>query len=140
MAPPPIQYGGAAVDLSPRLFKSKTVAGSPALAAETVIASFTITDEVAIMEAMVLFGWAAFTVGASGTAVTLKLRQTDTSGTTVASTGAVTYTAGNLGSLDIHGFDTSPLSAAGVYVLTMTVAAGGAVSTVSAVSLVGLAI
>jgi hypothetical protein len=92
------------------------------------------------MEAIVLLGWAAYTVGASGTAVTLKLRQTDTSGTTIATTGATSATAGNLYSLDIHGFDTSPLTAGGIYVLTMTVTAGGAASTVSAVSLIGLAI
>lgn len=135
MSPQPIQYGGAAIDLSPRLFSSSAVVASPALAAETIVCSVTLDQDIAVMEGVVLFGFGAFTVGTAGVSVVLRIRATDVSGTVVASTGAVTYTAADLGSLFVHGI-ASPGAAAGQkYVLTAQVASGGAESTFSAVRL-----
>lgn len=135
MPPPAIRFDGAATDLSSRYYHSVTVAASPAAASETTIATLTVSGNVAVQKAIYLAGWCAYTVGTSGTAVTLKLRQTDTSGTTLATTGALTKTAASLYADDINGLDTAGVLPGQVYVLTMTVTNGAAASTVSAVFL-----
>ena len=127
-----ISFNARFVDLSPRFIVSTTVAASPALAAETVIANVTIPGNLAIMMGVVLTGWAPYTVGTSGTAVTLRIRQTGLAGTVVGTTGAMTKTATNLYADDVNGVDTAP-SGAQVYALTMQVTGGAAASTVSAV-------
>lgn len=136
---PPIQIGANVVDLSQRFGQSKTVAGSPALAAETIICSLTIPAGLTLASGVWVGGWAAYTVGTSGTAVTLRIRQTGVAGTLVVSTGALTKTAAQLFADDVQGFDAAAVDG-GVYVLTMQVTAGAAVSTVSAVQLLAWAI
>ena len=140
MPTPPITASAIGLDLSPRYKTSVTVAASPAAAAETVIATLTITEQLAVNLGVELTGWAAWTVGTNGVSVNLKLRQTGTSGTTIAATGATTATAANLGSGIVQGIDTGPTLPGQVYVLTMTVASGSAASTVSAVYLRALVI
>lgn len=129
---------GAAVDLSPRLFRSATVAASPALAAETIIASVTCDGDVSVGAGVIVSGFAAFTIGASGVSANLRLRKTDVAGTVLKASGAVTIAAASLGSGSIQGFDSSPTLPNQVYVLTMIVASGAAPSTVSAVELTAL--
>jgi hypothetical protein len=136
----PLRLNAGGIDLTPRVQHTATVAASPATNAETTIASLTISGNLATGLGVLLVGFAAFTVGTSGVSVNLKLRQTDTSGTTIKATGAITYTAADLGSLTIVGLDASPTLPGQVYVLTMTVASGAAASTVSAVSLVALVV
>jgi len=136
----PIHLSAQGIDLSGRVVRSSTVVASPALAAETTIATVTVSDNLALGLGVVLFGFAAFTVGTSGVSVNLKLRQTNTSGSTVKATGAVTYTAADLGSASLLGVDTAAVLPGQVYVLTMTVASGGAESTVSAVTLLAIAV
>lgn len=136
----PIRISAAGIDLAGRVRRTNTVAASPALAAETVIATVTFEPLVPVGLGVLVMGFAAFTVGASGVSVNLKLRQTGTSGTTIKATGALTYTAADLGSGSVIGIDTSPSLPNQVYVLTMTVASGAAESTVSAVELVAIAI
>lgn len=132
MAPDPINISGRGLDLSPRVVVSATVAASPAAGTETTICTVTIPANLAIQTGVILNGWAAYTVGTSGTAATLKIRQTNTSGTTVASTGALSnHAAGVLAADDVNGLDTAP-SGAQVYVLTLLIASGAATSTVSA--------
>src|SRR5206468_8525950 len=126
--------------LGARVFQSATVVASPAAATETIIASVTLANDLAIGSGVLLLGYAAFTAGTSGTGATLKLRQTDTSGTTVKTSGILPVTAAALYAPGILGFDASPLSNAGVYVMTLTVANGAAASTVSAVTLIAVAI
>lgn len=141
MSVEPISRSGLSVDLSPRFLVSTTVAASPALAAETTIATLTIPSNVAVVTTVILQGYAAFTVGTSGSAVRLRIRQTGTSGTVVADTGAITggISAANLVTLNNGGQDTG--SAAGqVYVLTLQVTAGAAASTVSNVQLLAIAV
>lgn len=135
MSPQPIQQNASHLDLSARFQQTTTVAASPSANAETTIATLTLSDfgDLQVVSGIQLSGWAAFTVGTSGTAVTLKLRETSVSGTTVATTGALTATAANLDAFTVEGFDATP--GVGVYVLTMTVTGGAATSTVSAVSL-----
>lgn len=136
--PQPIQYSGEHVDMSPRFFYSQAVAGSPALAAETIICTLTATGDLAVVKGVCLEGWFSFTVGTSGVSATVKLRQTNTSGTTIATTGALTVTAGNLYSFGIQGIDTAPVLPSQVYVMTLTVGSGAAASTVSAAVLTAM--
>ena len=133
--PAPIQYSGEHIDLSPRFFQSSTVAASPAGATETTICTVTVTGDLSQAFGIVLEGWFSFTVGTSGVSATVKIRRTNTTGTTVATTGALTVTAGNLYAFGIQGIDTGATLPGQVYVLTLTVGSGAAASTVSAANL-----
>lgn len=136
--PQPITSNVVHEDLTGRFATTTTVVASPALAAETIIASLAIPafGDTPILSGVLLQGWAAYTVGTSGTAVQLRIRQTNVAGTVVVATGALTgsqHGAGILSADDIQGFDAAPGVA--TYVLTMQVTAGAAASTVSAVLL-----
>src|SRR4051812_45289718 len=135
--PVSISTTAAEIDLSQRAAATTSVVGSPALAAETIIASVTLNTDEQIVSGIMLRGFAAFTVGTSGSAVTLRLRRTNVAGTVVATTGALTggIAAGNLVAETILGFDTGAALTGQTYVLTLQVTAGGAASTVSAVEL-----
>lgn len=137
---PPIRMAAAGLDLSHRVFNNTTIVASPSGSAETTICSLLIPNAVVVTTAIYVVGWAAYTVGTSGVSVNLKLRQTNTSGTTLAATGATTASAGNLGALSVWGTDTASALPGQVYVLTMTVASGAAASTVSAVSVTAFVI
>jgi hypothetical protein len=128
------------IDLAPRFFQSQAIVASPSAATETTICSLTLTGVPAVTSAIMLFGWAAFTVGTSGTACNLKIRQTNTSGATVAATGATTggITAANLVDMNVQGADTAGVLPGQVYVLTLTVTAGAAASTVSGCQLLAI--
>lgn len=133
--PSPVYESALGLDLSPRVFKSTTVAASPAAGAETTICTLTVTGDLAVMLGVELVAWAAFTVGTNGVSGNLKIRRTDTSGSTIAATGATTQTAANLSQLSAHGFDANLTPNQQVYVATLTVGSGSAESTVSAVYL-----
>src|SRR5439155_9546432 len=135
MATNPIQIGAAGVDLSGRWFENHTVVASPAAAAETIVCSLTLPRGLFINKGVFLSANAAFTVGTSGTAGNLRIRQTDTSGTIIYATGGVTMAAAALVNLSAQGIDQSPALTGQVYVATLTITAGAAASTVSAVSL-----
>ena len=135
MPNPGIAQNAALVDFSGRIAVSTAVVASPAAASETVIANVTIPLAAPRTQGVILSAWATYTVGTSGTAVTLQIRQTGLAGTSIVSTGAMTgsqHGAGIVSQDDVYGVDTAPPSA-GVYALTMTVANGAATSTVSAV-------
>lgn len=140
MAPTPIRLTSDAVNLAQRHKLTTTVAASPTAATETIIASLTVPDDEATFTGVRLDGWAAFTVGGSGVSARLRLRQTNASGTTIADSGAVTVTAGNLVSAPIMGLDTSPVLPGQVYVLTLTVGSAASGSTVSAVCLAAVVV
>lgn len=135
--PLPIRSDVQTTDLSKRIQVYKTVDASPALAAETVIATLTLAGfaDTPVVAGVRVSGWAAFTVGTSGTAVRLRIRQTNVSGTVVADTGALTggVAAAALMAQDVEGFDAGAGVAA--YALTLQVTAGSAASTVSALLL-----
>jgi hypothetical protein len=137
-----INESADAIDLRPRVVVSTAVVASPAAAAETIIAQTAAIGDVAVLQGVLVSGWCAFTVGTSGTAVRLRLRQTNVAGTIVADTGALTagIAAAALVSQDVEGFDAAAVSPTQVYVLTLTVTAGAAVSTVSAVKLSGIVV
>lgn len=130
--PDPIRIAGSAVDLLSRDAVSTTVVASPALAAETIIAQVSIPSGSDLSNPVRVSGWCALTIGASGSALRLRIRETNVAGAAVADTGALTggVAAGNLLSQDVEGLDAAGV---GVYVLTAQVTAGGAASTVSAV-------
>lgn len=136
----PIRYNVKEVDLSARFGQSTVVVASPALAAETIIASLAFGGfgDTSVQAGVDLTGWAAFVVGTSGTTVDLRLRQTNVTGSVVAATDVVNVSAGNKYALTVVGFDPSPGVA--TYVLTMQVANGAAASTVSATELRGVVI
>ena len=138
----PIAETSAGIDLQARVPVSTTVVGSPAAASETIIAQVTLTGDVAVLRGVIIRGFAAFTVGTSGTAVTLRIRQTNVSGTIVGTTGALTggIAGGNLVVENVVGVDASPSNTGQVYVMTLQVTAGAATSTVSAVELDALVV
>ena len=126
------------IDLSGRFFVTTAVVASPAAAGETIIASLTVSANAALTSGVWLAGWAAYTVGTNGTAVQLRLRQTNVAGTVVGNTGALTgsqHGAAILSADDVNGFDAAAVLPGQTYVLTMQVTAGSAVSTVSGVFL-----
>ena len=127
--------GARFIDLSARFVSSTTVVASPSAGTETVIGSVTLPSGLSVNSGVLLFGWAAFTVGTSGVSSNLKIRQTSVSGTTIAASGAATETAGNLDERNVQGFDASPADAQ-IYKLTLLIGSGAAASTVSALSLV----
>lgn len=136
----PIHLSALGIDLSSRVVDTTSITGSPSANAETIIATLTIPNfaNIAVVQKIYLMGWASLTVGTSGTALTFKLRQTDTSGATIATTGALTggVSAGNLLAQDVSGSDAAP--GIGKYVMTLTVTGGAATSTVSAVQLLAV--
>lgn len=134
MSPVPIRQDAASIDLSPRFFSDITVDASPALAAETVIATLTLTGDIALVAGVFLFGWAAYTAGTSGVSGQLRIRRTTVAGSVRADSGAVTNVAAALYCPSIMGFDAGAVLPGQVYVLTLQIASGAAVSTVSAVN------
>lgn len=133
--PEPIRQSVTSIDLSTRFVNTTTVAASPSGSSETVIATLVIPQfgDLAVVSGIELVGWAAFTVGTSGVSANLQIKQTSTSGTAIAATGATTQTAAHLAELTVAGFDSG--AGVGTYVLTLTVGSGGAASTVSEVCL-----
>lgn len=138
--PSPLQQSAAVLDLSPRVFRTATVVASPAAATETIIASVTLNQDIFVTTGVLLLGWAAFTAGTNAVGGQLKLRRTDASGQTVKDSGAVTVVATKLYSPDIVAFDAFQAAPGAIYVLTLTCASGSAETTVSAVSLIALAV
>lgn len=132
--PAPFRIDAAGVNLSSRVFTSTAVTGSPATNAETTVCTVTTSGDIAAALGCVIMFACAFTVGTSGTAVTYKIRQTNTSGATVFTSGAVTQgvSAGTLINESVQAVDVSPVLPGQVYVLTLTVTGGAATSTVSA--------
>jgi hypothetical protein len=137
MPPAPIRYDAANLNLASRFFRTAVVVASPALAAETIIASVATSGDIAAIDSVYVSGWASFTVGTSGTAIRLRLRQTNVAGTVIADSGPLTggIAAAALVAQDIQGNDTAPVLPGQVYVMTLTVTAASAGSAVSAVSL-----
>jgi hypothetical protein len=133
--PDRISLTGNAVDLSRRIQETHTVVGSPATNAETIVASLTITDDLIVARGVFIEASIAYTVGTSGVSGTLKIRQTNTSGSTIATSGAVTIVATNLRNDTIQGVDPSPVLPGQIYVVTLQIGSGAATSTVSAVSM-----
>lgn len=133
--PRPILISSTEIDLSSRFQQTQTVVASPGAGAITTIASLTISSDLVQASGIFLEAFAAYTVGTSGVSGLLQIRQTNTTGAVVASTGALTVVAGNLVAASCQGLDTAAVLPGQVYVVCLTVGSGAAASTVSAVSL-----
>jgi len=78
------------LDMLPRFYTSSTIVGSPALAAETLVAQITgIDGQLSVSVGVFLSAALSFTVGTSGTAIRVRIRQGTTAGagTVIADTG-----------------------------------------------------
>lgn len=140
--PIPIQVDASHIDLSPRVFTSTAVAGSPALAAETIVCSVTLAGDLASTAGVIVMGAVAYTVGTSGASAQYRIRRTGLAGTIVFDSGATTsgITAAGLVNENVQGFDANGFAIGRIYVLTLQVASGAAVSTVSAANLIALVV
>lgn len=141
MAAEAIRMTASNVDMSTRYGQTSTVSASPALAAETIIATLTLPMNAAVITGIQLWAWAAFTVGTSGVSAKLLIRQTNVSGAIVnLGTGLTTVAAGNLVETGCQGVDAAPTLPGQVYVLTLTIGSGAAASAVSACQLAALVV
>jgi hypothetical protein len=132
--PRTIQIDGRQVQLQSVVTATATVVASPTDNTETIIATLTV-PVVDADQTVYFWGWHAVTVGTNGTACTTKIRRTDASGSTRATTGAVTAVAATLREFGIQGSDAPGAVQNQVYVMTLTVTAGSAASTVSSLAL-----
>lgn len=114
-------------------YTSSAIVASPAAAAETIVCSVAGVELPSDTALVVVFGYAAFTVGTNGTACRLRVRRGDVTGTVVADTGALTggVAAAALVEFENQGSEAPGALAQATYVLTLTVTAGSAASTVS---------
>jgi hypothetical protein len=140
-----IQVSGAGVDLSPRFLANNTIVGSPATAAETVVASLgPMTGAVVQGSGVLILAQVAYTVGTSGTQARYRIRQGTTAGagTVIFDSGLTNagITAANLVVENIIGFDTAAVFPNQSYCLTVAVSAASAQSTVSACSMAAIAV
>ena len=135
-----IILAGGHVDLSDRIMANTTVVGSPALAAETAIASVTVKGAVSTALGVIVICKASFTIGTSGVSYQLRTYHGTASGTKLDDSGAVTAVATDLYSTTVVAFDPSPKLPNQVYTTTLTIASGAAASTVSAVTIVAIAV
>lgn len=135
-----VKLDSLAADFTDRLFTDLTVDASPAAAAETIIATVTVSSVPRAEMGVLLFASAAWTVGANGTGSTLKIRRTDASGSTRYSTGILPTAAAVLVNQTAVVFDAIGQVQNQVYVVTLTVTAATATSTVSAVTLAALVV
>lgn len=138
--PQPIQYDAAHISLASRFFHSETVVASPPDATETIICSVSIGGDLAVTQGVYLFGWCALTAGTNAVGATLQIRQTNASGSSKVTTGAVTVVATKLYAPSVFTIDTAPGSSTQVYVMTLTMASGSAESTVSQARLMALVV
>lgn len=140
--PVPFIQSANAIDLSARIVGSTTVVASPADNTETIIASVTVPGGLSYATGVLVVAFAAFTVGTSGTAVNLRIRQTTVAGTVIAATGAVNEgvtAATQLGERVCWGLDAAAADGQ-IYKATLTVTGGAAASAVSAVFLGAFAV
>ncbi len=133
--PRPIQDSVEVTDLSSRFVESHAIAASPTGGTITTICSLTISADLVVSKGIFLEAFAAYTVGTNGISGLLQIRQTNTTGTVIATTGALTVVATNLVSSACQGIDTAGVLPGQVYVVCLTVGSGSATSTVSSVSL-----
>lgn len=135
------------LDFGNRFYTSSAIVGSPATNAETVVCQITgIDGQLSVSKGVALSGVISFTVGTSGTAITVRIRQGTTAGagTVIATSGAITggVAATNLLSQDLQGVDTNATGGTAVastsYHISLQVTGGAATSTVSQTNLIAL--
>ena len=126
----PITLSGAALDLSPRIAQNTTVVASPAGATETIVGSITVPSGITIASGVLVICVFGVTIGTSGVSYRVRVRNTNVTGTVVGDTGVVTAAAASLYQPHVLGFDTAAVAGT-IEKVTLTVASGGATSTVT---------
>lgn len=116
---------------------STAIVASPAAAAETTVAQVTVSSVGSPTSLVELSGWAAFVIGATGTAIRMRIRRGSLTGTVAADSGALTagVAAAALVAQDVEGTDSPGEVESLLYVLTLQVTGGSSASTLSAVKL-----
>lgn len=121
--------------------QTKTIIASPALAAETIVATTGPVNPPVDTALILLFWFAELTIGTSGTALNIRIRRGTALTDTLINVGqARTVAAGNLISLCGQYFDTPGAVAEVQYSLTAQVTAGAAASTFTDVFMMALAL
>jgi hypothetical protein len=135
--PDPITLNAGRMDLTDRIVENHTVSASPALAAITTVSTLTWNPQSSptVVYGAFLSVECALTIGTSGVSALGQIRRGTSTGTVIASTGAVTVVAGNLYSLSTQGVDQVAFAPGQAWVFCLTIASGGAQSTVSSVAL-----
>jgi hypothetical protein len=136
----PYRLVGLAIDMRDRFTIDTSVDASPADATETIIATVTLDEALRADQSVHLLGYAAFTVGTSGTSARLRIRRTNVSGDVKADTDATNATAAQKVERVVVGTDALGAVAGQIYVLTLTVGAASAASTVSNVALLAVVV
>src|SRR5271169_1417930 len=115
-------------------FVSNVIVGSPALAAETVICQVGPFPADFLSRLVILTGWCVFTVGTTGTAVRLRVHRNALGGTDVSAAPGIAQTAVAASVIEqIHNTQDTLTDGQDIYVLTLQVTGGSAVSTVAGV-------
>lgn len=117
----------------PTNFYTNAITASPALAAETVVATLPGVTLDSASRHVLLEAWIAWTVGTTAATGQLRIRQSTLTGTVVANSGILTQlTAAGLRTDSVFGIDQPGDVAGFTYVLTLQVPAATAISTISA--------
>lgn len=138
----PITRTAAGLDLSDRVFENHTVSASPAGSSITTVATATWapSDFPPMVYGCYLSCELALTIGTSGVSALLQIRRSSSSGTVIASTGAITVSAASLYSISAQGVDAVAFVPGQAWVVCLTIGSGAAASTVSSVSLFGIVV
>ena len=115
---------------------TNTIIASPALAAETIVATTGAISQVYDGASIFLFWFCELTIGTSGISLNAKLRRGAALTSTLVNVGqARTVVAGNLVSFSGVYFDNAGIVAGVQYSLTLTIGSGAAASTLTDVAL-----
>lgn len=121
----------------PSVYVTTTIQGSPiAAASETVIGTLQVTTDNAAIVAMM--GFCTATIGTSGTGLRLRIRADSLTGTLVGDSQSVAATAAAVGVAVVVGSPAAVEIAARTFVLTATIAAGAANTTIQNMMLLAL--
>jgi hypothetical protein len=133
----PITRSIGGSDLTSRFIENHTVSASPSAGSITTVATLTWSpqDSPSVVNGALLRVNLALTIGTNGVSALLQIRRTNSSGTIIASTGAVTVVATDLYELSTQGIDQVAFVPGQAWVACLTIGSGSATSTVSSVSL-----
>lgn len=132
----PIRANVGGIDLSDRFIENHTVSASPSGSTITTVATLTWSPQTSptVVNGALLRVNLALTAGTNGVGALLEIRRGTTTGTLIASTGAVTIVATKLYELSTQGIDQVAFIPGQAWLACLTITSGSAASTVSSVS------
>lgn len=137
---PQTSLAGVHVDLSDRITANTTIVASPALAAQTTVATINVKGQPSCLLGVLVWCKLSFTIGTSGVSYQVRTYRGTSSGTKLDDTGAVTAVAADLYSDTVIALDPTQPGNGQLYTVTLTIASGAAASTISALTIVAAAI